>query len=65
MFAPNAAEYWARNGILKQKLFGEGRTRAIAVRRGSYKSLFLLNSGRFSVEKKGNSVLNFGSLKTL
>ena len=37
----------------------------IAVRRGSYTSLFLLNSGRFSAEKKGNSVLNFGSLKNL
>ena len=29
----------------------KGRTWAIAVRRGSYKSLFLLNSGRFSLEK--------------
>ena len=31
--------------------FTKGRTLAIAVRRGSYKSLFLLNSGRFSLEK--------------
>ena len=31
--------------------FREGRTRAIAVRRGSYEPLFLLNSGRFSLEK--------------
>ena len=38
---------------------------AIAVRRGSYKSLFLLNLAHFSLEKKGDSVLNFGSLKTL
>ena len=29
----------------------KGRTWAIAVRRGSYKSLFLPNSGRFSLEK--------------
>ena len=43
----------------------EGRTWAIAVKRGSYKSLFLLNSRDFSLEKKGNSVLNFGLLKTL
>ena len=41
------------------------RTGAIAVRRGSYKSLFLLNSVRFSLENKGNSVLKFGSLKNL
>ena len=33
-------------GFLKK-----GRTWAIAVRRGSYKSLFLPNSGRFSLEK--------------
>ena len=31
--------------------FREGRTWAIAVRRGSYESLFLLNSGRFSLTK--------------
>ena len=31
--------------------FRGGRTWAIAVRRGSYESLFLLNSGRFSLEK--------------
>ena len=39
----------------------KGRTWAIVVRRGSYKSLFLLNSGRLSPEKQGNSVLNSGS----
>ena len=33
--------------------FRKGRTWAIAVRRGSYKSLFLLNSGRFCLEKSG------------
>ena len=38
---------------------------AIAVRRGSYQSLFLLNSGRFSLENKENSVLNFSLKKTL
>ena len=38
--------------------FRKGRTWAIAVERASYKSLFLLNSGRFSLEqKKGNSIL--------
>ena len=42
-----------------------GRTWAIAVRRGSYKSLFLLNSGHCLLEKKGNSVLSFGSLRNL
>ena len=31
--------------------FRDPRTWAIAVGRGSYKSLFLLNSGRFSLEK--------------
>ena len=30
---------------------GQGRTCAIGVRRGSYKSLFLLNSGRFSLDE--------------
>ena len=35
----------------------------MAVRRGSCESLFLLNSGCFSLEDKGNSILNFGSLK--
>ena len=48
-----------------QDYFRKGRTWAIAVRRGSYKSLFLLNSGRFPLEKYGNSVLNFGSHKTV
>ena len=42
----------------------DGRTWAIAARGGSYKSLFLLNSGRLSLENKGNSVLTSGSLKT-
>ena len=46
-------------------LFRKGRIWAIAVRRGSYKSLFLLSLGRFSLEAKGNSVLNFGSRKTV
>ena len=32
---------------------------------GSYKSLFLLNSGYFSLENKGSSVLSSGSLKAL
>ena len=32
-------------------LFRKGRTGAIAVRRGSYKSLFLPNSGRSSPRK--------------
>ena len=34
-------------------MFIDGRTWAIAVRRGSYKSLFLLNSGRFFPRKIG------------
>ena len=51
---------------LKQFLIGDGRTWAIAVRRGSYKSLLLLDSGLFSLKKKiRNSVMNFGSLNTL
>ena len=37
--------------------FRKGRTWAIVVSRGSYKSLFLPN---FGLEKLGNSVLNFG-----
>ena len=41
------------------------RNWAIAVRGGSYKSLFLLNSGCFPLENLGNSVLNFGSRKTV
>ena len=43
----------------------KGRTWAIAVRRGSCESLFLLNSGSFSPEKEANSVLNFGSRTTV
>ena len=49
----------------RQRKIRKGRTWAIAVWRGSSKSLFLLNSGRFSLEKQGNSVLNFGSRKTV
>ena len=41
---------------------GKGRTWAMVVRRRSCKSLFLLNSGHFPFEKKGNSILKFGSL---
>ena len=44
----------------------KGRTWAIAVRRGSYESLFLLNSGRFSLEKIGKiRFLKFGPRKTV
>ena len=39
------------------------RTWAIAVRRGSFQFLFLLNSGRFPKKNRGNSILNFGSRK--
>ena len=38
---------------------------AIAVRRGSYKSLFLLYSGPFSLEKKRKSSSEFGLAQTL
>ena len=48
-----------------QIYFRKVRTWAIAVRRGSYKSLSILNSGRFSLEKKVNSVLKLGSLEAL
>ena len=41
----------------------KGRTWAIAVRRGSCKSVFLLNSGHYFPKKVGNPVLNFGSHK--
>ena len=51
--------------LLRASSIREGRTWAIAVRRGSCKSLFLLNSGPFFPGKQGNSVLNFGSLTTL
>ena len=40
----------------------EGRTWAIAVRRGSERSLLLLSLDLCSPEKKGNSILNFSSL---
>ena len=43
----------------------EGGTWVIAIRRGSYKSLFLPNSGLFPLERKAHSVLNSGSLKTM
>ena len=49
-------------GRSKHDSIREGRTWDIAARRGSYKSLFLLNSGLLSLENKGNSVLSFGSL---
>ena len=52
----------SRKQICLSKSAG-GSTWAIAVRRGSYKSPFLLNSCRFYLEKKGNSALNFCSLK--
>ena len=51
--------------VVAQQKKRKGRTWAIAVRRGSYKSLFLLNSGHFPLNKSGNSVLNFGSRKTV
>ena len=38
---------------------GEGRAWAIVVGRGPYKTFFLLNSGSFYIENKGNSLLNF------
>ena len=41
-----------------------GRTWAISACRGSYKPLFLLSSGHFSLEVKATSVLNFGLLKS-
>ena len=41
------------NPLENSPLIRKERTWAIACRRGSYKSLFLLNSGRFSPEKKG------------
>ena len=51
---------------LRYRIFiRDRRTWAIAFRGGSYKSLFLLNSGRFPLENKGNSVPNFGSLARL
>ena len=47
-----------------EKELRKGRTWAIAVRRGPYKSLILPNSGLFSPKQQGDSVLNFGSRKT-
>ena len=56
----------SRAGAFRQRrpIFNhEGRAWAIAARRGSYSSLFLLSSGgQISLEKKNNSVLNFGSI---
>ena len=46
---PKHEEKQHLDGIAKIR---KGRTWAIAVRRGSCKSLFLPNSGRFSLEKK-------------
>ena len=43
----------------------DGRTGAVAARRGSNKFLFILNSGLSFLENKGNSVVNLGSLKTI
>ena len=50
--------------LAREAKIRDGRIWAIVVRRGSYKCLFL-NSGHFSQANKGDSVLNFGSLKTL
>ena len=46
----NSGVFLAKIGS-KSAQIRRGRTWAIAVRKGSYKSLFLLNSGRFSLEK--------------
>ena len=54
-----------RVSILAPVRIRKGRTPAIVLRRGSYESLFLLNSGRFSLDKLGNSILNFGSRRTV
>ena len=43
---------------------GNGRIWAKVVRRGSYTSLFLLNSGHSLLENKGTN-LNFGSRTTI
>ena len=53
---------------LRQQAFSirKGRAWAIAVRRGSYESLFSFSEFRsFSQDKQGNSVLNFGSCKSV
>ena len=51
---------------ISKVIFRKGRAWAIAARRGSKKKKkILLNSGRFSLEKLGNSVLNFCSRKTV
>ena len=42
----------------------KGRAWAIAVRRGSEKKTLSSEFSHISPEKKANSVLNFGSLKT-
>ena len=70
--APDREDRWPGwpNRVLCAKVLcafsaREGRSWAIAVRRGSKTSLFLLNSGRFALENYGNSVVNFGSHKTV
>ena len=50
----NSASFLVRNFVvIWEAPIRKGRTWAIAVRRGSYKSLFLLNSGRFFPRKIG------------
>ena len=46
-FRPIFRPFFALTAARLIKMFREGRTWAIAVRRGSYQSLFLLNSGHF------------------
>ena len=62
--ASRAQDIQKRRSLKNANAFGDRGTWAVAVSRGSYKSLFLLNSGCFSLENKETSVLNFGSLKT-
>ena len=50
MFVPNCTP---KNALSFAHFLERFRTWAMAVKRGSYKSLFLLNSGRFSLEKYG------------
>ena len=56
-FLPLCHKFRCRaNGVVRKwgrtDLIREERIWAIAVRRGSYKTLFLLNSGRFSLENR-------------
>ena len=53
--------YYERNAkeTLGEYIFRKTRTWAMAVKRGSYKSLFLLNSGRFPLKGKFSSELWF------